>query len=243
MKAMVLAAGVGSRLRPLTDSLPKALVEVGGAPMLEIVLKRLIAAGVDAAIVNTHHHPGQVEAFLRARRNFGIRIELSHEPELLDTGGGLKKAAWFLEGKDPFFVHNVDIYTDLDLSALCRAHRESGALATLAVQERPSSRYLLFDGRDRLCGWGNEDKGRLAWAGGPVAGARRLAFCGIHVVSPALLPRITETGAFSIFTPYVRLAGGGADIRAFPIGAAYCQDIGSAEKLEAARRRAAGRQR
>src|SRR5581483_4653603 len=150
MKAMVFAAGVGSRLRPLTDERPKALVEVGGVSMLEIVVRRLIHAGVDAIVVNVHHFPEKIEAFLKAKRNFGIRIELSRETELLETGGGLKKVARFFDDGRSFLVHNVDVLSDLDLGRLRKAHESQTALATLAVRDRPSARRLLFDERGRL---------------------------------------------------------------------------------------------
>jgi NDP-sugar pyrophosphorylase family protein len=166
---MVLAAGLGTRLRPLTDDRPKALVEVGGRTMLELTLAKLKRAGVREAIVNTHHYAEMIEEYLRANDGFGMRIEVSREDTLLATGGGLKKAAWFfLEGHaegggqdEPFLVHNVDVLSTIDLSAMVRAHRESKALATLAVMERETSRYLLFDGEGRLAG--RRGVGGVAW--------------------------------------------------------------------------------
>lgn len=159
MKAMVLAAGVGSRLRPLTDDRPKALVEVGGMAMIEIVLRRLAAAGVREVVCNTFHHAGQLEAFLRGCTELGLRIRVSRETELLDTGGGLKNAAPLLEGTGPFFLHNADVVSAVDLHRLREAHQTSGALATLSVRERVASRMLLFDSRDCLCGWERVDTG------------------------------------------------------------------------------------
>jgi CTP:molybdopterin cytidylyltransferase MocA len=154
MKAMVLAAGLGTRLRPLTNDRPKALVEVGGRTLLEIALRRLQSFGVDEAIVNTHHYAEMVAEYLQAHRNFGMRIEISHEPELLDTGGGLKKAAWFfLEDPDAaFIVYNVDVLSTIDLGRMVEFHRANAALATLAVQDRASSRPLLFCLNGGLCG-------------------------------------------------------------------------------------------
>ncbi|MBI3549180.1 MAG: nucleotidyltransferase family protein [Elusimicrobia bacterium] len=235
MKAMILAAGVGSRLRPITDTRPKALVKVGGVPMLEIVLRRLMAAGVDGVIVNVHHFPEQIEAFLKERGNFGIRVELSREPELLDTGGGLKKASWFFDDGKPFFLHNVDAYTELDLAKMYAAHLAGGALATLAVAKRESGRYLLFDKDGRLRG--RESAKGVEWAGAQVEAPEKLAFNIVHVISPALFPKLTETGFFSIIDAYLRLAAQGERIQSFRADPYYWRDIGTPETLAKARRR------
>ena len=156
MKAMVLAAGLGTRLRPLTDDRPKALVEVGGRTLLEITLLRLKNFGIREVIVNVHHFADKVVAFLATNQNFGMRIEISREDDLLlDTGGGLKKAAWFFlqgDADEPFLLHNVDVVSTIDFERMLRAHERSGAIATLAVQKRESSRVLLFDDSLRLCG-------------------------------------------------------------------------------------------
>lgn len=234
MRAMVLAAGVGSRLRPLTDKKPKALVEVGGVPLLEIVIRRLIRAGVDAAIVNVHHLPDQIEAFLKAKRSFGIRIELSREDVLLETGGGLKKAEPFLADTRPFFLHNADILTDLDLGALYKAHLKRSPLATLAVRRRETSRRFLFDQEGLLRGWESAADERVEWTGGPVAAAERLAFDGVHVISPAIFDKLTETGAFPLTPAYLRLAREGETFRAFRTDGSYWQTIGDPERLEQA---------
>jgi len=236
VKAMVLAAGVGSRLRPLTDQTPKALLEVGGKPMLEHVLRRLAGAGVDAAVVNLHHLPEQVEAFLKSR-DFGLRVELSREETLLDTGGGLKHAARFFDDGEPFFIHNADIYSEVDLRALYRAHRASGALATLGARKRQGSRYFLFTPEGRLCGWEHPGQGRVEWAGPARPDAERLGFDCIHVASPALLEKMTETGVFSIKDVYLRLAAAGEDLRAFRADEWFWIDVGSPEKLERLRAR------
>src|ERR1051326_8728392 len=155
MKAMILAAGLGTRLRPLTDSKPKALVELGGRTLLEITLARLREAGVSEVIVNVHHFADLVVEYLRAHTDFGMRIEISREELLLDTGGGLKKAAWFFrEGGDgeAFLLHNVDVVSTINFAEMAAARQNSAASATLAVQERQSSRQLLFDEQGRLCG-------------------------------------------------------------------------------------------
>ena len=208
MKAMVLAAGLGTRLGPLTDDRPKALVEINGRTLLEITLTRLRAFSVSQVIVNVHHFADMILEYLAEKQNFGIRIEISHENELLDTGGGLRKAAWFfLEDcrDEPFLLHNVDVLSNIDLAQMLRLHDEHHALATLAVQDRPSSRYLLFDQQELLCGrrFEREQRAELARAVEPF---EALAFCGIHVISPRLLGMMTRTGAFSIIETYLNLA-------------------------------------
>ncbi len=149
MRAMVLAAGLGTRLRPLTDDRPKALVTVAGRTLLEITLARLRSVGVSDVIVNVHHFADMVVDYLAANDNFGMHIEISREKELLDTGGGLKKAAWFFlqdgEANEPFMLHNVDVLSTIDLARMVHFHQQQGALATLAVQSRETSRPLLFD--------------------------------------------------------------------------------------------------
>ncbi len=236
MKALILAAGVGSRLGPLTAATPKALIAVAGVPMLERVLVRLQDAGADSFVVNAHHFAARVAEFcadLSRRRD--VPIAVSREDDaLLDTGGGLKKASLLLRGRQPFFVHNADILTDLDLRALYAAHLESGALATLAVGERDSSRAYLFDAKDRLVGHEDRSSGRTTWAKGAVTGARRLPFEGVHVISPPFLDRISESGAFSITKTYLRLAAAGADIRGRLSAPHAWHDIGTPEKLAAA---------
>jgi NDP-sugar pyrophosphorylase family protein len=191
MKAMVLAAGLGTRLRPLTNDRPKALVEVAGRTLLEITLTRLKSFGVEDVIVNMHHFAEMVESYLVAHGNFGMRIAISREDVLLDTGGGLKKAAWFLrENDEPFFLHNVDVLSGIDLAAMARFHAEQGTLATLAVQTRETSRPLLFDERGELCGrilkHGEREMARVATNAAP------LAFAGIHVISPRIFDLMNE---------------------------------------------------
>ncbi len=233
MRAMILAAGLGTRLRPLTNDRPKALVEVGGRTMLEIALRRLASFGIRDVIINVHHFADLVVDYLKKGANFGMRIEISREEVLLDTGGGLKKAAWFfLEGgtQDPFILHNVDVISTIDLAKMFAVHREMGALATLAVQERETSRYLLFEENDLLCG-------RRAGLDGeseifrPTTEARALAFSGIHVVSPQIFSGLTEDGAFSIIPAYLRLAGLGEKVMAFPSDEYYWRDLGKPESI------------
>lgn len=226
MRAMVLAAGVGSRLGRLTAERPKALLEVGGAPIIELVIGRLVKAGVEKIVVNAHHHADKLAAFL-ASKDFGAAIAVSTEDSLLDTGGGIKKAAALLDDGQPFFVHNADVLSGIDLRRLYGAHEKSGALATLAVRSRDGSRRLLFDEQGLL-------RGREGDAGAPQAKA--LGFDGIHVISPDLFAKMTETGIFSIMDAYLRLARLGENIRAFRADKYDWHDIGSRDKLERARR-------
>lgn len=238
MKAMVLAAGLGTRLRPLTDDRPKALVEVNGRALLEITLLRLRGFGIREVIVNAHHFADLIEAFLKAHDKFGMRIEVSREDVLLDTGGGLKKAGWFFLEKleeldEPFLLHNVDVISNIDFTKMLDVHREREALATLAVQRRESSRQLLFDDGMRLCGR------RAGKEKGPeiVRSAERLeplAFTGIHMISPRLLGLMKEDGIFSIIDCYLRLAAGGEKITALRVDEYYWRDLGKPADLQRA---------
>ena len=232
---MILAAGLGTRLRPLTNDRPKALVEINDRTLLEITLARLRGVGVQDVIVNVHHFAEKVVDYLQANKNFGMRVEVSREDELLDTGGGLKKAAWFFledaaEKSAPFLLHNVDVLSNIDLGLMLEAHKESQALATLAVQDRPTSRYLLFDNTNQLCGRraGKDGQSELVKA---CAAPRPVAFSGIHVISPRLLSMLSEDGAFSIITSYLRLAGRGEKIQAFAADLYYWRDLGRPENI------------
>jgi NDP-sugar pyrophosphorylase family protein len=240
MKAMILAAGLGTRLRPLTNDRPKALVTVAGRTLLETTLSRLRSFGVREVIVNVHHFAEQVVDYLEANRNFGMRIEVSREEALLDTGGGLRKAAWFFleagaDSAKPFLVHNVDVLSNIDLAGMIRVHAEHNALATLAAQDRETSRYLLFDGQGQLCGrrTGRDGKPELAR---PSLAVQALAFSGIHVLSPRIFAQMPEGGVFSIIPTYLRLAAQGEKILAFRADGAYWRDLGRPENLAEAER-------
>ncbi len=238
MKAMILAAGLGTRLRPLTDGRPKALVEVGQRTLLEITIARLRSFGVHDVIINVHHFADMILDFLQAHNNFGIHIEISREEALLDTGGGLKKAAYFFAGnsrapEEPFILHNVDVISTIDLQRMLQAHVESGALATLAVQDRKTSRYLLFDDRLELCGRRSESDHNIEIARAASL-IQPLAFCGIHVISPRLLAMMSEKGAFSIIASYLRLAAAGEKIRGFRADEYSWRDLGTAENVRKA---------
>ena len=294
MKAMILAAGLGTRLRPLTNDRPKALVEINGRTLLEITISRLRAFGVTEVIINVHHFAGMVESYLKSKNKFGMRIEISSEDELLlDTGGGLKKAAWFfLEDSDrhnstksdePFLLHNVDVISNIDLAAMLQFHNEHQALATLAVQSRESGRQLLFNDQLQLSGRriSGEDTlipipppanippphtvtspphtvispshsvissearnlsspsfhSPLATRHSPLPQSKEpspllpLAFSGIHIISPRLLPMLTEEGPFSIIDSYLRLSSQGQKILAFRHDNSYWRDLGKPADL------------
>jgi len=238
MRAMVLAAGLGTRLRPLTNDRPKALVELGGRTLLEITLRRLASFGVRDVIINVHHFADMVVEYLRASNNFGLQhVEISREDVLLDTGGGLKKAGWFFlkdaaRRDEAFLLHNVDVVSSIDLAQLLKFHHEKQALATLAVQERESSRQLLFTADGELAGrWISGQDPEFAR---PTPNLLASAFSGVHAISPRLLPEITEEGAFSIIESYLRLAGRGEKIMAFRADEYYWRDLGRLEDFEEA---------
>ena len=235
MKAMVLAAGLGTRLRPLTNDRPKALVEVCRRTLLEITLTRLRDFGIQDVIINVHHYADMVIDRVKAAGNFGMHIEFSREDVLLDTGGGLKKAAWFLgeSTDDPFILHNVDVISTIDLQRMVEDHKKNNALATLAVQERKTSRYLLFNDQLQLCGRRlvKEEKTEIVRTSAHMS---ELAFAGIHVISPRIFPLLKEDSIFSIIPAYLRLASQGEKIQAFRADEYYWRDLGKPENIQQA---------
>jgi NDP-sugar pyrophosphorylase family protein len=283
MKAMILAAGLGTRLRPLTDTRPKALVELNGRTLLEITLTRLHTFGVTEAIINVHHHADMVVEYLKSKNNFNMRLEISREDDLLlDTGGGLRKASWFFQEDsshsslspnasaavdEPFLLHNVDVISTIDLAAMLQFHKQNQALATLAVRSRDSSRPLLFNDKLQLSGRriveknpvisssphtvissearnlsspspdAHDPHSPLATNHSPLPQSatpsplQSLAFSGIHIVSPYLLPMLTETGPFSIIDSYLRLSSQGQKILAFRHDTSYWRDLGKPADL------------
>jgi NDP-sugar pyrophosphorylase family protein len=233
-----LAAGLGTRLRPLTDNRPKALVEVGGRSLLQIALARLNSFGVREVIVNVHHFADMIVNYLKANNHFGMRIEISREEVLLDTGGGLKKAAYFFRrnsapAEEPFILHNVDVISTIDLHRMAQFHTQNRALATLAVQERQTSRYLLFDEQLQLCGRRSGREGQAEFVRQSPQ-AKALAFSGVHVISPRLFDLLTEEGVFSIITPYLRLAALGEKILAFRSDQYQWRDLGRLDDVRQA---------
>jgi len=234
MKAMILAAGLGTRLRPLTDDRPKALVEVAGRTLLEITLRRLASFDIREVIINVHHFADMVIDYLKKNDNFGMHIEVSREDDLLlDTGGGLKKAACFFQkhsrSDEPFLLHNVDVISTIDFHRMLDFHHDNQALSTLAVQQRNTSRYLLFDEHHQLCG--RQSSGMPPELARPADNPTPLAFSGVHVISPRLLPLISEEGVFSIIATYLRLASEGHRILAFPADQYYWRDLGKPENI------------
>jgi mannose-1-phosphate guanylyltransferase len=224
MKAMVLAAGLGTRLRPLTNTRPKALVEAGGRTLLEITLSRLKAFGIRDVIVNVHHFADMVVDYLKTNGNFGIHIEISREDLLLDTGGGLKKAGWFFgtNPDEPFVLHNVDVISTIDLHRMTDFHRRNRALATLAVQDRKTSRYLLFDEAGHLRGKSPAPDPRF----------QSLGFSGVHVISPQVLSMMGSDEVFSITACYLDLASRGERILAFRADEYEWKDMGRPENFQ-----------
>lgn len=235
MKAMIFAAGLGTRLQSLTNNKPKALVEVAGEPMLGRLVKRLRDKGFNQIILNVHHFAQQVRDYLEENNNFGLEITLSDETDLLlDTGGGLKKAGWFFDDGKPFLLHNVDILSDMDFGRLFFAHQSLGALATLVVRERPSSRYFLFNEEMQLCGWENTKTGEKKISR-QETGLKRFAFSGIQVIQPEIFQWITEEGVFSIVDLYLRLARE-HKILAYTENQGTWIDMGKQQGLEEARK-------
>lgn len=234
MKAMIFAAGLGSRLKPLTDNTPKALIPVNGKPMLEYIILKLKNAGFDQIVINIHHLGEQIIDFLEANNNFGIQINISDERDyLLDTGGGIKKAARFLEGNEPFLVHNVDIFSDIDLKQLYDHHLKVNSLATLLVSKRNTSRYLLFNNENKLCGWRNHETGEVKsfYPHFDPAQYNEYAFSGIHILSPKIFDWMEEwTGKFPIINFYLSICAK-ANVQAYPAEQLHLLDIGKPESL------------
>ncbi|MFV0376324.1 MAG: NDP-sugar synthase [Mangrovibacterium sp.] len=231
MKAMLFAAGLGTRLKPLTDNKPKALVEVGGVTLLERCIRQLAANGVSDIVINVHHFADQICAFLNAKQNFGLNIRVSDERDLLlDTGGGLLKAKPLLTGNEPILLVNVDILTNLNFRKILETHRKNPALATLVVRARQTTRYLLFnDGL--LSGWKNEKTGEMKISRPElIEQAEAFAFSGIHLIEPRLIDLITETGKFSIIDLYLQLAKT-ETIRAFVDSESVWMDLGKVDEL------------
>ena len=231
---MIFAAGLGTRLGALTRSTPKALIPVGGIPMLERVALRLVDAGASRLIINVHHFADQIEEFVAFRDGFGVEVVFSHEREMpLETGGGLKRAAPLFRESAPFWVHNADVLTDLPLDQIRRTHGTSPRLATLAVMRRPTTRYLLFDD-DGLLGRVDEGKRVRIEIREPSGVVQSLAFAGVHVLSPDIFELMDEREVFSILDTYLAAAERGLRILPFRVDGYRWVDIGKPAELEAA---------
>ncbi len=234
MKAMIFAAGMGIRLKPMTDNTPKALIPVGGKPMLEHLIVKLKNAGFTELVINIHHEGQQIIDFLEANNNFGVHIDISDERNyLLDTGGGIKNAARFLEGNEPFLVHNVDIISNVDLQQLYQTHLQTRPLSTLLVSKRNTSRYLLFNDKNQLCGWRNHETGEVKsyYPDFDPALYNEYAFGGIHVLSPEIFEWMDEwTGKFPIINFYLSICAK-TNLQAYPLDNLQLLDIGKPEAL------------
>jgi len=231
MKALLLAAGLGTRLKPLTDNTPKALVEINGKTLLEIQIEKLSQEGFNDIIVNTHHFSKKVIDFLINNR-FGATITISDEStQLLDTGGGLKKAQWFFDD-NPFLVYNVDVLSDLNLSELTDYHKSTSNIATIVVRNRKTQRYFLFNNNNLLCGWENKKTGEkiIRRAGFDLY---NYAFSGIQIISPKIFPLIKQTGKFSLTELYIQLSAT-ENIGCYIDDASFWMDLGSIENLNKA---------
>jgi NDP-sugar pyrophosphorylase family protein len=231
MKAMILAAGLGTRLAGLTANKPKALVEINGIAMLEGLILRLKSGGIHNFLINIHHYGEQIIEFLRKNRNFGVDISISDERDvLLDTGGAVKKAANFFEGTEPVLVHNVDVYSEINLNMLLEYHQEMSSLATLCVRKRTSGRALIF-GKDKLlAGWVNLDKQNYKWVGKPFEKFEIWAYSGVFLAEPDFASKIPFTGTFSIIDGWLEMAKMNNITGYFDESPAWF-DLGTVEKI------------
>ena len=231
---MVFAAGLGTRLRPLTDTMPKALVPINGTPLLEHVLVKIKHAGIQEVVVNVHHFSQQIIDFLEEKQNFGISIQISDESnELLETGGGLRKALTLLGENEPILLHNVDILSNINLSELITTHQATDG-ATLVVSKRNTSRYLLFDENMALAGWHNLKTNELRPSSVNWESLHALAFSGIQIVSPQLLSSMADMPKrFSIIDFYLKMMNT-TPIRAYIPSDYRMIDVGKIDTLNTA---------
>ncbi len=235
MKAMIFAAGLGTRLGTETANRPKALVEINGKTLLQIAIEKLASANVSEIIINVHHFADKIKSYI-ANNDFGIPVLISDETDkLLDTGGGLKKAAHLLKGNSPLLVYNVDIISNINLKKLIDYHKSTGALATLVVRNRQTNRYLKFDDKKQLTGWLNKKSGETKIVN-PVTfhGSVEMAYSGIQVIDPAIFDLMPAIDRFSVIDLYLQLA------KSYPIKGFFDEsqmwmDVGKPESLEEAR--------
>ncbi len=230
MKAMILAAGLGTRLKPYTDDKPKALVQIGEHTLLEHTIFRLIEYGFDEIMVNTHHFSQMLIDFVNSH-DFGVKINISDESDrLLDTGGGIVKAENFLNGEEPFLVHNVDIITDIDLKLLYQSHSNTTSIATLSVSKRESSRVFLFNDKMNLSGWKNNLTGKIIIPDSSRQPLTEYAFSGIHIISPEIFSLINSKGPFSIVDAYLSLCSK-YDIKGYDVSNNFVIDVGKPHNI------------
>ena len=235
MKALLFAAGLGTRLKDHTQDKPKALVNLAGKPLLQHAIEYLKSNGISDITINVFHFAEQIISFLEENNSFGVNLHISDErDQLLDTGGGLKKAGFLLKGNEPILIYNVDVISNLDLHSLLNYHLQQKAMATLAVRTRETTRNLMFDPNLQLAGWKNFSTGETRISRpDSYENARPLAFCGIHIIQPELLELITEEGRFPIIDLYLRLAKD-YPIKAFVDTSTIWMDLGKPEQLQAA---------
>jgi NDP-sugar pyrophosphorylase family protein len=231
MKAMILAAGLGTRLRPLTENRPKALIPLNKTPLIYYIINKLRKTGISEIIINVHHRAQQIVDYIKSENNFGICIEISNETVLLDTGGSIKKAAWFFQDNQPFIVHNVDVLSEVDLDKMIQHHIQKKALATLAVRRRKSSRYLLFDEQDALIGWKSSKTQQTILSRAPRHRVEPRSFMGIHVISPQIFAKFPSHNIFSIIDAYLDISHHEGNIVAFHADSYFWLDLGRPENL------------
>ena len=236
MNAFIFAAGLGTRLKPLTDTMPKALVPVGGKPLLAHVIEKLKAAGCKKIVINIHHFGDMIIDYVKSQNNFGIEILFSDERQmLLETGGAIKHAVDLL-GDEPFLIHNVDILSNVDLKALIEAHNESGSAATLLVSKRNSTRALLFNSEGNLTAWTNKTTGEVKspYSDIDISNLNEFAFSGIHIFSPRLFKYFgAYPEKFSIIDFYLNTCKD-ENIKAYTQEGLQLLDVGKLDSLEKA---------
>lgn len=227
---MIFAAGLGTRLKPLTDNKPKALVEVNGKPLLKHILDKLKQYDVQRIVINVHHFSEQIIQYLTDNNLFDLNIHFSDESKkLLDTGGGLKKAQKLFPGDYPILVYNADILSNINLNNLVNEHLKTNALITLLVRKRKTNRYFLFDSNKQLCGWTNTKTGKVIMSR-LKKNTNKLAFSGIHVIKPNLFSYFTESGKFSIINTYLKISAQ-ETVLGYIDDADYWMGVGTTEEL------------
>ncbi len=234
MKAIILAAGLGSRLKSITNNKPKALVEVNGIPMLEMVIQNLKGQGVHDFLINIHHFGQSIIDFLTKNNNFGVNITISDERnKLLDTGGAILKASDFIQGSEPILVHNVDIISSIKIDDLLNNHIANNSIATLCVRKRNSGRGLLFNDNMHLIGWTNIEKQEYKWVDNTFTDYSLFAFSGIYLISPDFTKQIKQKGKFSIIDTWLEIAKSNT-ITGFIDTSDIWHDLGTAHKINIA---------
>lgn len=233
MRAMILAAGLGTRLKPLTNTIPKALVKIGSTTLLEICINNLKKQGISDIIINVHHFADQIKKFLKDNKNFEVNISISDETEkLLDTGGGLKNAAWFFDDGKPFLLHNVDVISNLNIKTLYDFHITSKSIATLAVRDRESGRYLLFNSENILCGWKNVKTNEVVSLAN-IGSLKEFAFSGIHIIDPKIFTFMPNDEIFSMIDLYLNIMKNN-NVNAYIDNKSFWLDVGNPVNLKTA---------